>query len=953
MKHPRFNISLYVLVPIIFGGIALLSVITTHQILKYTRLIPDPELYLKWWGLGIGVFAFSCALLITWLMLKPMKSFIAKMNLIPAVSRQARGKKQGKGDDIKEFNAVFEQVSDLLSKVEGKVLFPEFIGQSKRVRILFNQIMMIKPEDRTVLLLGETGTGKSLLAKTFHNFAAKNEPFVIVNCEGMAEQVLETELFGYEKGSFTGATSRKVGKFEEAGLGTLFLHQVHELSLNLQARLLRVLETGEFQRIGSREKIALGARVMAATDKDIRGMIKEGTFRDDLYYRLNVVTLYMPPLRDRKEDLPLLVDYFIQLINQEFRKNILGVTRDVMDRFVEYTWPGNVAELEKILLRAASVAKEQTLIEGDFPDFIAEIETRKAESMDLEVVDGQWKRLGELLLEAHLLDELQLEEALAAQRFTGLRLGKLLVQQGFLRDSQIVDILSRQLRIERYLPDKYPVDLSLSRLLPMDFARKHQAAPLRKTTRHLVVAMPDPTNRYALDLLRMQSEEGVEPVICTEREFDRLMGLIYEMPSGSYSSEARPRAAAQEFGPSARAEARPQPEPAAPAQENGAPADRLLETLLVQAVREGATDIHITPQAKNVRVRFRVNGKTHDLPDLPKSMSLPVISWVKDIANIDSSIRGIPQEGRFVERVGERELSVLVSTIPGVNGENLILHLTDLSANSFGLEQLGLSPKDLDSLSSVLEKPQGLILVSGPEGSGKSTTLYTLLRMMVKPDTEIFTLEDSVKHPLAGVTQIEFNRKAGLTLAGNLRLILKQDPDVVYLKEIRDAETAALAVQTALSSRRFLSTIQSADAAGVIPRLLEMGVERFPVASALSASIGQRLVRTICPACREPYEPTEQVLASLGLESMAGGRFFRGAGCPACKNTGFKGHTALFEVLVNNNGIHEMILKGAGAAEIRDAAERDGTFRSLKQDAVNKVLQGVICLEDAVTAVMI
>ena len=501
MKHPRFNISLYVLVPIIFGGIALLSVITTHQILKYTRLIPDPELYLKWWGLGIGVFAFSCALLITWLMLKPMKSFIAKMNLIPAVSRQARGKKQGKGDDIKEFNAVFEQVSDLLSKVEGKVLFPEFIGQSKRVRILFNQIMMIKPEDRTVLLLGETGTGKSLLAKTFHNFAAKNEPFVIVNCEGMAEQVLETELFGYEKGSFTGATSRKVGKFEEAGHGTLFLHQVHELSLNLQARLLRVLETGEFQRIGSREKIALGARVMAATDKDIRGMIKEGTFRDDLYYRLNVVTLYMPPLRDRKEDLPLLVDYFIQLINQEFRKNILGVTRDVMDRFVEYTWPGNVAELEKILLRAASVAKEQTLIEGDFPDFIAEIETRKAESMDLEVVDGQWKRLGELLLEARLLDELQLEEALAAQRYTGLRLGKLLVQQGFLRDSQIVDILSRQLRIERYLPDKYPVDLSLSRLLPMDFARKHQAAPLRKTTRHLVVAMPDPTNRYALDLL--------------------------------------------------------------------------------------------------------------------------------------------------------------------------------------------------------------------------------------------------------------------------------------------------------------------------------------------------------------------------------------------------------------------------------------------------------------------
>ncbi len=720
MKHPRFNISLYLLVPIIFGGIALLSVITTHQILKYTNLIPDPDLYLKWWGIGIGVFSFACALLITWLLMKPMKNFISRMQTIPALSRQAKTAKSGKGDDLNEFNAVFEQVSDLLSKVEGKVLFPEFIGQSKRIRILFNQIMMIKPEDRTVLVLGESGTGKSLLAKTFHNFAAKNEPFVIVNCEGLTEQVLETELFGYEKGSFTGATSRKTGKFEEAASGTLFLHQVHELSLNLQARLLRVLETGEFMRIGGREKVALNARVIASTDKDIRGMIKEGTFRDDLYYRLNVVTLFMPPLRERKEDIPLLVDYFIQLINQEFRKNIHGITREVMDRFMEYTWPGNVAELERILLRAASVAKEQTLIEGDFPDFIAEIETHKTESTDLEVVDGPWKKLGELLLEARLLDEIQLEEALAAQRYTGLRLGKLLVQQGFLRDSQIVDILSRQLRIERYLPDKYPVDLSLSRLIPMDFARKHQAAPLRKTTRHLVVAMPDPTNRYALDLLRMQSEEGVEPVICTEREFDRLMGLIYDMPSGSYFSETRVQPGFRgPESPAMAAAPRVQPAPAT-VQEDGDPADRLLETLLSQALRDGATDIHITPQTKNVRVRFRVNGSTHDLPDIPKAMSIPFLNWVKDIANIDGSIKGVPQEGRFVERVGDRDVSVQVSSIPSIHGENLILHVTDLSTNSLGLEQLGMGPKDQDGLSSVLDNPQGLILLSGPRGAARA-----------------------------------------------------------------------------------------------------------------------------------------------------------------------------------------------------------------------------------------
>ena len=942
MKHPRFNVSLYILVPIIFGGIALLSVITTHQILRYTNLIPNPDLYLKWWGIGIGAFSFLCALLITWLLLKPMKNFIARMKTIPAVSRQSNGKLKGKGDDLKEFNVVFEQVSDLLSKVEGKALFPEFIGQGKRVRILFNQIMMIRPEDRTVLILGEPGTGKSLLAKTFHNFTAKNEPFVIVNCEGLSEQVLEAELFGYEKGSYTGATSRKTGKFEEAGNGTLFLHQVSALPLNLQARLLRVLETGEFQRIGGREKIPLGARVIAATDRDIRGMIKEGTFRDDLYYRLNVVTLYVPPLRERREDIPLLVDYFIQLINQEFRKGLHGVTREVMDRFLEYTWPGNVAELEKILLRAASVAKEQTLSESDFPEFITELEVAKAGPSDLAVVDGQWKKLGELLLEARLLDEMQLEEALAAQRYTGLRLGKLLVQQGFLRDSQIVDILSHQLRIERYMPDKYPVDLSLSRLIPMDFARKYQAAPLKKTADRLIVAMPDPTNRYALDLLRMQSEEGVAPVICTEREFDRLMGLIYEMPAGSYSSEARRQPAAEP--------ARPQ---APPAPENGDPAGRFLETLISQAVREGATDIHITPQTKNVRVRFRVNGSTHDLPDLPKSMSIPVITWVKDLANIDGSVRGVPQEGRFVERVGDRDISVVVSSIPSIHGESLILHLTDLSTNSMGLEQLGLAPKELDGLGAVLEKPQGLILVSGPEGSGKSTTLYAMLRRLAKSDAEIITLEDPVRYPLAGVTQIEFNRAAGVTLAASLRLILKQDPDVVYLEEIRDGESAALAVQAALSNHRVLSTLPSPDAAGAVARLIEMGVDRFPAASALSASVAQRLVRTICPACREPYEPSEQVLASLELESMAGGRFFRGAGCPACKNSGFKGRTALFEILFNDNGLQELILKGADAAEIRAAAERDGSFRPLKQDAINKMLQGVISLEDAVTAMRI
>jgi type IV pilus assembly protein PilB len=383
-----------------------------------------------------------------------------------------------------------------------------------------------------------------------------------------------------------------------------------------------------------------------------------------------------------------------------------------------------------------------------------------------------------------------------------------------------------------------------------------------------------------------------------------------------------------------------------------APVIRLVNTIFAQAVREGASDVHISPQQNSVQVRFRIDGKLHDVPAPPKPFFLPIVARIKILANMDITISRTTQDGRFTLKMDRKEINVRVSSIPTIYGENMVLRLLDTSGGVYSLDGLGMVRSDIDKIQSIINRPYGMILSTGPTGSGKSTSIYAILNELNRPDSNIMTLEDPVEYRIDNIRQVQLNRKAGMTFASGLRSILRQDPDIIMLGEIRDPETAAIAVQAAQTGHRVLSTVHTNDAAGAISRFLDMEIEPFLISSVLLATFAQRLVRTICPYCRERYQPPQAALISVGLDKAENGTFMRGRGCNQCLNTGYKGRTGIFEVLINDEMIQRMILEKRSAQEITFEAKRNGKLRSLQEDAAAKVLLGVTTLEEAATAVM-
>ena len=384
-----------------------------------------------------------------------------------------------------------------------------------------------------------------------------------------------------------------------------------------------------------------------------------------------------------------------------------------------------------------------------------------------------------------------------------------------------------------------------------------------------------------------------------------------------------------------------------------APVIRLVNSIFAQAIREGASDVHISPQQITIQVRFRIDGKLHEVPSPPKSLFLPIVARLKILANMDITVSRIPQDGRFTLKMERKEINVRVSSMPTIYGENVVLRLLDMSSGVYSLDRLGMVKSDRSKLETMMRKAYGMILSTGPTGSGKSTSLYAILNDLNQTDTNIITLEDPVEYRIDNIRQVQLNRKAGMTFAGGLRSILRQDPDIIMVGEIRDSETAAISIQAAQTGHRLLSTIHTNDAAGAITRFVDMGIEPFLVASALLVSFAQRLVRTVCPYCKEPYTPTEKALAAWGLEAAETANFQRGKGCYQCLNTGYKGRTGIFEVLVNDEAIQEMILQRRSAQDITRAAVAEGKLRTLKDDAASKVLQGITTLEEAASAVMV
>jgi type IV pilus assembly protein PilB len=432
------------------------------------------------------------------------------------------------------------------------------------------------------------------------------------------------------------------------------------------------------------------------------------------------------------------------------------------------------------------------------------------------------KRLGEMLVESGLLTQELLTKSLAEQKKAGLKLGQYVTRQGIVNEQAIIELLSKQLKIQRYHPENFPLDMSLSITIPFDIAQKYQVAPLKKKGRLLSIAMVDPLDIYAMDSIEIISNAEVEPVVCSERELNQLINSIYGSQSGmgslmetmdiesSHVEEEDVQDKEEVFVGSLKDMA------------GEAPVVRLANSIFTQAIRDGASDIHISPQQNNVQLRFRIDGKLQEVPSPPKSLFLPIIARMKILANMDITISRIPQDGRFTLKVDKKEINVRVSSIPTIHGENIVMRLLDMSGGIYTLDRLGMGAADMEKIESMSHKPYGMMLSTGPTGSGKSTSLYAILTAINKPDINIITLEDPVEYRINNVRQVQLNRKAGMTFASGLRSILRQDPDVIMVGEIRDGETAAISVQAAQTGHRVLSTVHTNDAAGAITRFIDM-----------------------------------------------------------------------------------------------------------------------------------
>ncbi|MDY6822221.1 MAG: ATPase, T2SS/T4P/T4SS family [Thermodesulfobacteriota bacterium] len=563
------------------------------------------------------------------------------------------------------------------------------------------------------------------------------------------------------------------------------------------------------------------------------------------------------------------------------------------------------------------------------------------------------RKLGEMLIDAGHLTEEKLSKYLAAQQRSGLKLGQFLIREGVVSEAMIVELISQQAGIKKYNAMEFPVSSENAAKLAEGIARKYQAIPLKQDIQLLYVAMTDPLDIRSLDAIEFECNMEVEPLICNEQEFSHLFSLIYGARADAGDMGAGfDMVDEMNFAEEEAAEAGTTELTSLQHMAEEAPVVRLVNTLLSQAIRQGASDIHISPEKRYIQIRFRIDGSLHEMPAPPRQMFLSIVSRLKILASLDISISRIPQDGRFSVKIENKDINVRVSTIPTIYGENAVLRLLDTSSGVYTLDQLGMAADDQEKLKRNIAKPYGMVLATGPTGSGKSTSLFAMMNRINNPDINIITLEDPVEYRMEGIRQAQLNRKAGMTFAGGLRSILRQDPDVIMVGEIRDGETAQVATQAALTGHMVFSTVHTNDAAGAITRFIDMGVEPFLVSSVMLVSIAQRLVRKICEYCAQDDHPTREALAFMGLDNVPDPVFKKGRGCPQCMNTGYRGRTGIYEIMDIDDEIQDMILKRRSARQIIQAAVTAGKLRTLKQDAARKAALGITTLDEAIAGVM-
>lgn len=547
------------------------------------------------------------------------------------------------------------------------------------------------------------------------------------------------------------------------------------------------------------------------------------------------------------------------------------------------------------------------------------------------------KPLGQRLIEAGLINETQLQAALREQQRTRETLGTILIRLGFVDEEAVAAAVAAQARVKYVDLGQYSPQPEATQRVQENFARQKRLVPISFVGKALVVAMANPLDVLALDELRHLAKGPVEVVGATESQVQKALDRAYGAGMGwnevvEQSLQHVARKAGEALGESEVAQ-----EP---------PIIRLIDNLIFRAVQDGATDIHVEPEEKLVRNRFRVDGLLRYGPHLPKELQGAVTARIKVMANLDIAENRLPQDGRISFNSGGREVDLRVSTFPTTQGENVVLRILDRSKLVLGLEQLGFAPDQLTNFKRLLMNPNGIILASGPTGSGKTTTLYSGLTYLNSEERNIMTIEDPVEYGIPGIRQSQVNVKAGLTFGAGLRSILRQDPDIIMVGEMRDEETVEIAIRAALTGHLVFSTLHTNDAAGAIPRLTDMGAAPFLVSSALILVVAQRLVRVICTNCKEEAPPDPIVIRRLGLQAKEGElKVFQGKGCDKCDQTGYRGRIGIYEMLIVTPELTPLILERADAGAIRRAARAQG-MRTMVEDGIRKAIRGLTTLEE-------
>ncbi len=558
------------------------------------------------------------------------------------------------------------------------------------------------------------------------------------------------------------------------------------------------------------------------------------------------------------------------------------------------------------------------------------------------------RKLGDILVERGLISETQITQALQQQQKEYKRFGEILRDMRFVIESELIKAIAFQLGVDTFDLTTYEPEERLADSIPEEMARRTRSVPVDivEDGEVLMVAVLDPMDVAKLDDLKRLARLEIEPIIGTRNDIDRAIERLYGLSAffkefGELSDEEAIEFVKLEEGQEDEYNLQEMAEIA-----EEAPVVKLVNLVIGKALRDGASDIHIEPSAHHLRIRYRIHGVLieEDMTP-PKRLQSAVITRIKILSYMDIAEKRIPQDGRFHVRLHGMEVDIRVSTLPTYYGEKIVMRLLETSKDQLRLDRIGFPTSSLKVFRDMIRRPNGVLLVTGPTGSGKTTTLYSALSEINSPEKNIVTVEDPIEYQLEMINQVQTNPRAGLTFANSLRSILRQDPDIIMVGEIRDVETAQIAVQASLTGHLVFSTLHTNDAVGAVVRLIDMGVPEYLIANTITGVLAQRLVRTICKVCREPYEPDPEIIRQIADVEFEEFTFMKGRGCSECMNTGYSGQTGIYELLTVTRDIRELINQHAGSTLITDTARRQG-LRLLREDGLDKVLQNITTVEE-------